>query len=77
MKNTFILYVFDIIRLYFFNNMFDQTLSSLTLTKSRMQGKNRHREYISSYFVKYIFYNLFSIINISKKQLSARCPNKM
>jgi hypothetical protein len=57
--------------------MFDQTLSSLTLTKSRMQGKNGHREYISSYFVKYIFYNLFSIINISKKQLSACYPNKM
>jgi hypothetical protein len=40
MKNIFILYVFDIIRLYVFNNMFDQTLSSLTLTKPRMQGKN-------------------------------------
>jgi hypothetical protein len=38
MKNTFILYVFDIIKLYIFNNIFDQTLSSLT--KSRIQGKN-------------------------------------
>jgi hypothetical protein len=40
MKNTFILYVFDIVRLYIFNNMFDQTLFSLTLNKPRMQGKN-------------------------------------
>jgi hypothetical protein len=47
MKNTFILYVFNIIRLYFFNNMFGQTLSSLTLTKSRIQGKNGWREYES------------------------------
>jgi hypothetical protein len=44
MKNTFIFYVFDIIRLYIFNNMFGQTLSSLTLTKPRMQGKNGQRE---------------------------------
>jgi hypothetical protein len=40
MKNTFILYVFHIIRLYIFNNMFDQILSSLTLTKLKMQSKN-------------------------------------
>jgi hypothetical protein len=40
MKNTFMLYIFNIIRLYIFYNMFDQTLSSLTLTKYRMQGKN-------------------------------------
>jgi hypothetical protein len=39
-KNTFILYVFDIIRLYFFNNMFCQTLFSLILTKPRIQGNN-------------------------------------
>jgi hypothetical protein len=45
MKNTFILYVFDIIRLYIFNNMFGQTLSNLTLTKPRIQGKNGQREY--------------------------------
>jgi hypothetical protein len=45
MKNTFILYVFDIIRLYFFNNMFGQPFSSLTLTKPRLQDKNRQREY--------------------------------
>jgi hypothetical protein len=38
-KNTFILYIFDIIRLYIFNNMFDQTLSSLTSTKPRIKGK--------------------------------------
>jgi hypothetical protein len=44
MKNTSILYIFDIIRLYIFNNMFGQTLSSLTLTKPRMQGKNGQRE---------------------------------
>jgi hypothetical protein len=44
MKNTFILYVFDIIRLYFLR-IFGQTLSSLTLTKPRMQGKNGQREY--------------------------------
>jgi hypothetical protein len=44
MKNTFILYVFDIIKLYIFNNMFDQTLSNLTLTKPKMQGKNEQRE---------------------------------
>jgi hypothetical protein len=46
MKNTFILYEFDIIRLYIFNNIFGQTLSSLTLTKPRMQGKNEKREYM-------------------------------
>jgi hypothetical protein len=46
MKNTFILYVFDIIRLYIFNNMFDQTLSNLTLTTPKMQGKNGQRKYI-------------------------------
>jgi hypothetical protein len=46
MKNTFILYVFDIVRLYIFNNIFGQILSSLTLTKPRMQDKNRRREYI-------------------------------
>jgi hypothetical protein len=45
MKNTFILYVFDIIRLYIFYNIFSQTLSNLTLTKPRMHGKNRQREY--------------------------------
>jgi hypothetical protein len=44
MKNTFILYVFDVIRFYIFNNMFGQTLSSLILTKPRMQGKNGQRE---------------------------------
>jgi hypothetical protein len=44
MKNTFILYVFDIIKLYIFNNMFDQILSSLTLTKPKIQGKNEQRE---------------------------------
>jgi hypothetical protein len=43
-KNTFILYIFDIIRLHFFNNIFGQTLSSLTLTKPKTQGKNRQRE---------------------------------
>jgi hypothetical protein len=41
MKNTFILYVFDIIRLYIFNNIFGQSLSNFTLTKPRMQGKNK------------------------------------
>jgi hypothetical protein len=40
MKNIFILYVFDIVRLYIFNNIFGQTLSSLTLTKPRIEGKN-------------------------------------
>jgi hypothetical protein len=40
MKNIFILYVFDIVRLYIFNNKFGQTLSSLTLTKPRIEGKN-------------------------------------
>jgi hypothetical protein len=45
MKNTFILYIFDIVRFYIFNNIFGQTLSSLTLTKPRMQGKNGQREY--------------------------------
>jgi hypothetical protein len=44
MKITFILYIFDIIRLYIFNNMFGQTLSSLTLTKPRMLDKNEQRE---------------------------------
>jgi hypothetical protein len=44
MKNTSILYVFEIIRLSIFNNMFGQSLSSLTLTKPRMQGKNGQRE---------------------------------
>jgi hypothetical protein len=44
-KNTFILYVFDIIRLYFFNNMFGQTLFSLILTKPSIQGNNGQREY--------------------------------
>jgi hypothetical protein len=43
-KNTFILYVFDTIRLYIYNNMFDQSLSSLTLTKHRMQSKNGQSE---------------------------------
>jgi hypothetical protein len=50
MKNTFILYVFGIIRLYIFNNIFDQTLSSLTLTKPRMHGKKGQREYIDFTF---------------------------
>jgi hypothetical protein len=45
MKNTFILYIFDIIRLYIFYNIFGQTLSSLTLTKPRMQGENGQKEY--------------------------------
>jgi hypothetical protein len=45
MKNTFILYVFDIVRLHIFNNMFGQILSSLTLTKPRMQDKNGQMEY--------------------------------
>jgi hypothetical protein len=44
-KNTFILYVFDVIKLYFFSNMLGQTSSSLTLTKPRMQGKKGQREY--------------------------------
>jgi hypothetical protein len=38
-SSTFILYIFDIIKLYSFSNMFGQTLSSLTLTKPRIQGK--------------------------------------
>jgi hypothetical protein len=46
MKNTFILYIFDIIKFYIFNNMFSQTLFSLTLTKFIMQGKNEQKEYI-------------------------------
>jgi hypothetical protein len=46
MKNTFISYEFDIIRFYIFNNIFGQTLSSLTLIKPRMQGKNGKREYM-------------------------------
>jgi hypothetical protein len=45
-KNTFILYVFDVIKLYIFSNMLGQTSSSLTLTKSRMQGKKGQREYV-------------------------------
>jgi hypothetical protein len=44
--NFFILYVFDIIRLYIFNNIFGQTLSSLTLTKLRIYDKNGQREYV-------------------------------
>jgi hypothetical protein len=44
MKNIFILYLFDVIRLYVFINMFGQTLSNLTLTKPRMQSKNGQRE---------------------------------
>jgi hypothetical protein len=39
LKNTFILYVFDIIKFYNFSNMLSQTLYSLTLTKPRMQCK--------------------------------------
>jgi hypothetical protein len=35
-KNTFILYVFNIIKLYIFIIMIGQTLSSLTLTKHRI-----------------------------------------
>jgi hypothetical protein len=46
-KNIFILYIFDIIRLYIFYNMFGQTLSSLTLTKPRIQGKKGQRGYIA------------------------------
>jgi hypothetical protein len=38
-RNTYILYVFDIIKLDSLSNMFGQTLSNLTLTKPRMQGK--------------------------------------
>jgi hypothetical protein len=44
-KNTYILYVFDIIKLDSLSNMFGQTLSNLTLTKPRMQGKKGQREY--------------------------------
>jgi hypothetical protein len=43
MKNIYILYVFDIIKLYIFNNMFGLIFSSLTLTKPRMQDKNEQR----------------------------------
>jgi hypothetical protein len=50
--NFIILYVFDIIRLYIFNNIFGQTLSSLTLTKLRMYGKNGQKDYI--YHVIYV-----------------------
>jgi hypothetical protein len=39
MKNTFILYVFDIIKLYIFSNMLVQTLPNLILTKLKMQSK--------------------------------------
>jgi hypothetical protein len=45
MKNIFILYVFDIIKFYIFNNIFGLSLSNLILTKPRMQRKNRRREY--------------------------------
>jgi hypothetical protein len=48
MKNTFILYIFSIIRLYIFNNMFGQNLSSLTLFKPRIHGK-KERERESTY----------------------------
>jgi hypothetical protein len=44
-KNTFILYVLHLLKHYIFNNMFDQTLSSLTLTKPRMQDKKGQRKY--------------------------------
>jgi hypothetical protein len=47
-KYTFILFIFDIIKLYFFSNILDQTLYSLTLNKSRMQGKKEQREYIGN-----------------------------
>jgi hypothetical protein len=39
-KNTFILYVFDIIKLNIFSNVLDQTL-----TKPRIQGKKGQRRY--------------------------------
>jgi hypothetical protein len=65
MKNTFILYIFNIIRLYIFNNIFDQTLSSLTLTKPRMQDKNGQREYKSKILINtdkgdFFKYSLFN-----------------
>jgi hypothetical protein len=44
-KNTLILYIFDIIKLYSFSNMLGKILSCLTLTKPRIQGK-KDREYL-------------------------------
>jgi hypothetical protein len=44
-RNTSILYVFDVIKLDNFSNILGQILSNLTLTKPRMQGKKGQREY--------------------------------
>jgi hypothetical protein len=42
--NMFILYVLDFIEFYSFTTIFGQILSSLTLTKPRMQGNLGQRE---------------------------------
>jgi hypothetical protein len=60
MENTFILYVFDIVRLYIFNNMFSQTSSSLTLIKPRIHDKNGQREYIDQYDINEMLHNLYA-----------------
>jgi hypothetical protein len=68
MKNIFILYVFGIISLYIFNNVFGQTLSSLTLTKPRMHSKKGQREYVNCLIhinnLKYILIYNNTIISV-------------
>jgi hypothetical protein len=41
----FTLYAFDIIKFYSFTTILGQTLSSLTLTKPRMQSNLKRKEY--------------------------------
>jgi hypothetical protein len=73
LRNTSILYVFDIIKLYSFSNVLSQTLSSLTLTKPRMQGK-KDRDSISPtvnlYFLRSIL--LFANTDVSTTEMQWR-----
>jgi hypothetical protein len=62
MKNTFILYIFSIIRLYIFNNMFGQNLSSLTLFKPRIHGKKERESTYTSMIIEKIVAKIITLI---------------
>jgi hypothetical protein len=46
-SNVLILYEFSIINVNIFSYIFNQTLKSLTLTITKMQGNKKRREYIT------------------------------
>ena len=70
MKRIFILYSFSIVGVYIFLYKFDQSLCSLTLSKSYMRSKKKWREYLYYPILLSLDVSHGVLVNLAEPRLS-------